>query len=429
MSIEPLALKILIVAEHASAAFGGEALVPYQYFRQLRKLGADVHLLVHQRTKQELLQAFPEDVDRLHFVADSLLNIVCHKIGLYFPDRIAAFSFGALSHLETQLRQRNHVRSLQLKYKFDVIHEPIPVSPKLPSALFGMSSPVIIGPMNGGMDYPPNYKTEGRMERWFIAGLRGLALMANFFLPGKRRAALLLVANERTRQALPKNLRAQNIVQFVENGVDTSLFFPNPLPIAPSKIFRMIHIGRLVDVKRVDLLLEACGKLKGKTAFHLDLVGDGPLRGDLERKAEHLLISNNVTFHGRLPQSAAAEFLRDSQVMVFPSMRECGGAVVLEAMACGVPVIATDWGGPADYITPATGIVVPPATPVHFVDALAEAMLWMAQHPEARIAMGRAGRQRAEQLYDWGRKATALLRIYSDVVKQTKSGRVCMTNS
>ncbi len=150
-------LKILIVAEHASAVFGGEALIPYQYFKCLREIGTDVHLLVHKRTQEELYKAFPNDADRLHFAADSLVNIWCNKIGKLMPDRLAVFTLGTISHFETQIRQRSIARSLVSTYQFDIVHEPIPVSPKLPSMMFGLSVPVIIGPMNGGMDYPANY--------------------------------------------------------------------------------------------------------------------------------------------------------------------------------------------------------------------------------------------------------------------------------
>src|SRR5262245_65774330 len=85
-------LSILIVAEHASAKFGGEALIPFQYFKHLRKMGIDVHLLVHQRTQDELRNSFPNDLDRLHFVSDSLVNVWCHKIARLMPDRLAAFT-------------------------------------------------------------------------------------------------------------------------------------------------------------------------------------------------------------------------------------------------------------------------------------------------------------------------------------------------
>src|SRR5262249_46026652 len=150
-------LRILLVAEHASASFGGEALIPFRYFKHLREMNVDVHLLVHGRTREELREAFPNDVERLHFVDDSLLNVWCDQIGRSMPDRLAEFTVNAVSHFETQVRQRRLVRFLVRTHQFNIVHEPTPVSPKLPSMLFGLSAPVIIGPMNGGMDYPPNY--------------------------------------------------------------------------------------------------------------------------------------------------------------------------------------------------------------------------------------------------------------------------------
>src|SRR5262245_30199145 len=119
-------LKVLLVAEHASAVFGGEALIPFQYFRQLRGIGVDVHLVVHERTQGELCEAFCTDQERLHFVSDSLVNVWCHKLAKLMPDRLAAFTASAISHLDTQVRQRNMVRSLIRTHQFNIIHEPIP---------------------------------------------------------------------------------------------------------------------------------------------------------------------------------------------------------------------------------------------------------------------------------------------------------------
>jgi glycosyltransferase involved in cell wall biosynthesis len=412
--------KILLVAEHASAVFGGEALIPFQYFKRLRELRVDVHLLVHQRTQEELRDSFPNDLERLHFVADSFVNVWCHRIAKWMPDRIAVFTVGAISHLDTQIRQRRRVRLLARARGFDLVHEPIPVSPKLPSAMFGIPVPVVIGPMNGGMDYPPNYNSAGRFERFIIAGLRWSARFWNSALPGKREAALLLVANKRTREALPAKLKEKRVVEFVENGVDLDLFRPE-LSAARGEKFRIIYVGRLVDLKRVDLLLEACARLIGAIDFELDVVGDGPMRGDLDEQARRLLLLGRVRFHGRLSHSATADLLREADVMVLPSICECGGAVVLEAMASGVPVIAQKWGGPADYITGDTGILIPPATPALFVAELNKAIRWMANNPEARIEMGRACRRRAATLYDWRTKAKALLKIYEDVLNACPS--------
>lgn len=410
-------VKLLLVAEHASARFGGEALIPYQYFKHLRQLGVDIHLLVHERTRHELCEAFPNDVDRLHFVTDSRINVYCYKLGKWLPERLAVFTLGALSHFDTQIRQRRVAKSLVAIHGFDVLHEPIPVSPKLPSMMFGLGAPVIIGPMNGGMDYPPNYDLVGRMERLIISVLRGTSSICNAIVPGKRQAAVILVANSRTADALPANIKHPRILQFAENGVDLERFRVGRTG-ARDDGMRIIFLGRLVDCKRVDLLLSACDELVGRLNFRLHIVGDGPLRSSLEAQARETSLAQYTVFHGFLPQAEAAELLRNCDVMVLPSMRECGGAVVLEAMAAGLPVIATKWGGPTDYVTQDTGILIPPEEPEKFIGLLADALLWMAKNPTPREGMGRAGRQRVERLYDWRLKAEKLLGIYQDVAGQ-----------
>jgi glycosyltransferase involved in cell wall biosynthesis len=414
-------MKVLIVAEHASATFGGEALIPLQYFKHLRGMNVDVHLLVHDRTRRELQALFPEEVERLHFVPDSLLNTWCCKLRQFMPERLAAFTVGLLSYFHTEFRQRRMVQILTTTADFNLIHQPIPVSPKLPSMIFGLSVPVLIGPMNGGMDYPKNYNLAGDLERLVIFVLRATSAFWNALIPGKRQATALLVANQRTFKALPSNLLGKRVIELVENGVDLDVFKPAS---ARHVGFHIIYVGRLVDFKRVDLLIDACAKLNGRLEFRLDVVGDGPLRGTLQEQVRRLSLVDRVRFHGWVPQEAASDWLRNADVMCLPSMRECGGAVVLEAMASGIPVVAANWGGPADYITADTGILLDPATPELFTIELCDAILKVAKDEQMRTEMGRAGRRRVEALYDWRRKAEMLLDIYNDTLRDASNRRV-----
>ena len=98
---------------------------------------------------------------------------------------------------------------------------------------------------------------------------------------------------------------------------------------------------------------------------------------------------------------------------------ECGGAVVLEAMAMGMPAIATDWGGPADYIDSASGILVAPASRPAFIENLALALTRMAKSPKTRMAMGKAARARVVQHFDWEIKVDRMLALYRSVMPQS----------
>jgi glycosyltransferase involved in cell wall biosynthesis len=185
---------------------------------------------------------------------------------------------------------------------------------------------------------------------------------------------------------------------------------------------RFVFTGRLVDWKAVDLLLEAFARVRERVPVTLDILGDGPMRASLEAQARRAGIDPLVRFHGWQPQEQCARHLRESDVFVLPSLYECGGAVVLEAMAVGLPVIATDWGGPADYLDESCGILVPPRSREQFVTELAAAMLRLAQSPDLRRQMGAAGQTRVIEHFDWERKVDRVLEIYTDAVNGARSG-------
>jgi glycosyltransferase involved in cell wall biosynthesis len=409
-------LRVLIVAQNASTKFGGEAILPWHYFRLLRKRGVDVRLVVHERTRDELLALLPDEASRMRFVPDLTAQQVMFRVGQYLPGRINENTIGFLTHAITALMQRNLVRDLVTKHRIDVIHEPIPVSPKQPSFMFGLGAPVIIGPMNGGMDFPPAFAGSASLaERAFMGVGRELAHVVNQLIPGKRDAAILLTANERTRKALPRSA-SQHVIQLVENGVDMGLFHAREQAARTGETIRFVFMGRLVDWKRVDILLEACSKLQGEN-FTLEILGDGPLRGELESYAQGLGIAERVIFHGMQPQARCSQVLSECDALVLPSLRECGGAVVLEAMACGLPVIATRWGGPADYLDERSGILVDPTGHGSFVAGLIDAMRRMITSPELRARLGEAGKRRVQEEFDWERKIDRILDIYEQAVK------------
>ncbi|HEV7913224.1 MAG TPA: glycosyltransferase family 4 protein [Albitalea sp.] len=410
---------MLIVCEHASAQFGGEAALPLHYFRVLRARGAAVWLLTHARTRDELTRLFPGET-RIHYLPDTGLNRLMWRIGRRLPAQVAYFTSGFVSRVSTQWQQRRLARRLVAQERIDVVHQPMPVSPREPSLMHGLGAPVIIGPMNGGMDYPPAFRRHrGAIERGLLGAGRFSAGVLNALMPGKRHAAWLLVANRRTRDALPAGV-CPRIAEVVENGVDLSLWQADAPAREPptSPVTRFAFVGRLVDWKAVDLLLQAFQRASREARLALVVMGDGLERVSLERLAADLGIvapdaqSDGVHFTGWLPQQACARNLQDADVLVLPSLLECGGAVVLEAMAMGKPVIATAWGGPLDYLDDACGVLVPPTDRESLVRGLADAMVRLAASPELRRQMGRRGREKVLRDHDWEVKVDRIVELY-----------------
>ena len=413
--------RILIVAENASAKFGGEAILPLHYFRVLRKRGVETWLIVHERQRDELAALFPNDFDRIRLIPDSRTQYWLFRLSKPLPGQLRHFTAGFTSRLISQRRARKWARDLIAEQKIDVVHQPIPVSPKESSLLYGLGVPVIMGPLNGGMSYPAGFKAaQGKLTASFMSIGRALSGVLNWLMPGKLRADLILVANERTRVALPRKVRGK-VVTLVENGVDLSLWVQPQTRNDKVKTTRFAFTGRLVDWKAVDLLLDAFKIVAQNRDVHLDIVGDGPMRQSLQNQAASQGISDHVTFHGWVPQKHLPDRLREADVLVLPSLYECGGAVVLEAMACGLPVIASDWGGPADYLDSSCGILVKPISRMQFANDLAAAMYRLTDFPDLRKEMGQAGRKKVEASFDWERKVDRLLELIEPLCQREHS--------
>lgn len=410
----PTELRVLLTADHASIRFGGEASLPFHYFRVLRSRGVDTWLLVHERTRAELLEAFPGEAERIVFAPDTRWHKLFYRLSLRLPRRVAEATFGLLNQCLTQCTQRQLLRPLITAGT--VVHQPIPVSPRAPSLLFGLGAPVVIGPMNGGMHYPPAFAAgESAVVRGLVAVGRALSGIVNTVLPGKRDAALLLVANQRTRKALPVRPRGR-VVELVENGVDLSRW-PLRAALPPVDAPTFLFIGRLVDWKALDLVLQA---LQQVPAAALDVVGDGAMRGAWEQMSRDLGLQERVRFLGWRSQQECADLLARSTALVLPSLFECGGAVVLEAMSVGRPVIATRWGGPADYLDAECGILVEPSSRRALIDGFRDAMQQLAGDAARCDAMGRNGREKVERHYDWEKKTDAVLELYRQALLEPR---------
>jgi glycosyltransferase involved in cell wall biosynthesis len=408
-------MRICVVAEHASTRFGGEAILPVHYFRLLRSRGIESWLVVHSRTRSEVIELFPRDLDRILFVPDLWIQKLFFYLSGYLPRRLSEATLGLFNQLITQFRQRAIVRRLIRDHRIDVVHQPIPVAPRFPSVLFGLGVPVVIGPLNGGMEYPPAFRrAESWISRALLAFARLFADAGNTLLPGKKQADVVLVANERTRLALPSGVRGR-VIELVENGIDFGVW-RNPSGSAESTVPRFVFIGRLVDWKAVDVAIRALGKVP---FAELDVIGDGPMLETWRSLAAELGVKERVHFIGWLPQQECAARLRDSVALVLPSLYECGGAVVLEAMAMGKPVIATCWGGPADYLDASCGMLVEPESYAGLVAGFAEAMRKMIDLPELAKSMSAAGRERAVRDFDWQRKIDRVIGIYRALAEKS----------
>src|SRR5579883_938520 len=124
--------RVCLVAENASFRFGGEASLPLHYFARLRERGVEAWLVVHGRNQQELAELFPEDQERIAYIPDRWYHKLIWRCSTKLPRRVAEATLGTLLTLINQMIQKRMTAELIRRHGIDVVHQPIPVSPKAP---------------------------------------------------------------------------------------------------------------------------------------------------------------------------------------------------------------------------------------------------------------------------------------------------------
>ncbi|MEM7353425.1 MAG: glycosyltransferase family 4 protein [Acidobacteriota bacterium] len=200
-------------------------------------------------------------------------------------------------------------------------------------------------------------------------------------------------------------------VAVVPNGVDCTLFHPAAeSETDPERPFRIFFAGRLQKQKNLEVLLDAVARLKrdGLTDFELDIAGDGPLGPATRQYAADLGLADDITWHGWLAKPELIAQYRRADCFVNPSLYEGLPNTVTEAMACGLPVVASRVIGNDELVTDqATGLLFDLAQPRQLGEALARLM-----HDRAAAQrMGAAGRALVLADYSWEAAAEAYVRL------------------
>lgn len=295
--------------------------------------------------------------------------------------------------------------------RFDLVHRVTPMSPTLPSPLAKWSPvPFVLGPLNGGLRWPEGFREELSREREFLTYLRGAYRHLPYHRSTYSRSAAVLGGFRHTIDDLPAHLgeRAFNVA---EVGVDPGIFGSEPrTPRTPPLTF--LFAGRLVPYKCPDLAVEAFAAQPSLRAHVLRIVGDGPELPRLREMVERNGLADCVRFAGRLSQAGVADEMRRADVFVFPSIRELGAGVVVEAMASGLACVVVDYGAPGALVGDDRGVRLPLGTKSELSAALGSRLAELAGDPVRIAALGERASRYVREHYVWDAKARSVIPIY-----------------
>lgn len=223
--------------------------------------------------------------------------------------------------------------------------------------------------------------------------LPGVSWRQSFLIRRAARFAeqFVCVSDNSARFMIEQGVAGQR-VRTIRNGIDLTRF----AFLGPSDGGPIVTVARLSPEKDVANLLRAAARVVAVApSARFEIAGDGPCRGELAQLAAELNLAEHVIFHGEVRDIPA--LLTRARLFVLPSQTEGISLTLLEAMARGLPVVATQVGGTPEVVEPsATGLLVPARDP----DALAQAILALLADPERGRHMGSTARTRVENCFD-----------------------------
>jgi glycosyltransferase involved in cell wall biosynthesis len=301
---------------------------------------------------------------------------------------------------------------------YDIVHAITQIMPRYPCKVVSVCQPTpfILGPVNGGIPFPPGFQETARQE---CAQFNFLRAVGRALIPGYvetyNKGDKVLAGSTYILNVLKKlfAIPDRRIERFYENGIAQEfLMSAKPAKEEGSKI-TLLCVGRLVPYKCADEVKESIGKLAQaiKSKIRLTILGDGSERNNLENRVKDLSLGELVSLAGGVNQSETLDYYRKADIYCFPSIRELGGAVVIEAMACGLPCIVANNGGIGEYVNEETGFKIEPISREYLTQQLISKIKILVEDDKLGESRSAKALERAQE-FEWEHKARKIVEIY-----------------
>lgn len=421
----PTSPRVLLIAEAANPEWVSVPLVGWSIAQALARK-TNVHLVTQVRNRDAILRAGLVEGRDFTAIDSEALNRPIHFLREHLRGGkgkgwTTAQAFGSLVYPYFEHLVWKTFRKQLANREFDLVHRVIPLSPTTPSPIAShckrIGVPFLLGPLNGGLPWPPGFDAVRRQEKEWLSYIRSLYKLQPGTGSTRRHAAAILAASISTWNELPRSAH-EKCFYIPENAVDPARFRIKRTRQATRPI-KCVFLGRLVPYKGADMLLEAAAPLVREGALTIDIIGDGPQMPELRQIITREHLENGVTLRGWVEHSQLVDNLVEFDLLTFPSIREFGGGVVLEAMAIGLVPLIVDYGGPAELATNQTGYLIPLGNRDQIITHLRDTLTRIAADPSQIEPKSQAAIKRVERHFTWEAKADQILDVYRWVLGQS----------
>lgn len=421
-------LRVLVIAESCNPEWESIPLEGWSWYAALSDL-VDTHLITRNWNIPALTRAGrQEGRDFTAYNTDALFNPMQSLVrAISGPNKGYAMLTGLAipSYLVLERMMWRQFKPRLAAGEFDLVHRVTPLSPAVPSligrGLQRLGIPFVIGPINGGLPWPPEFPDLQRKEGEFLSKLRDAYRLVPGYRSTRDAASAIIVGGRHALADLPQRWHGK-AVYTPENGIWPDRF-PRPAP-RPAESYcgrplRAVFLGRLVPYKGCDMLLQGAAGLLRTGRLSLTIIGFGPERERLEQMTRDLGVQDAVSFTGKVPHHELAGHLQQADLLTFPSVHEFGGAVVLEGMAAGIVPVVVDYGGPAELVSPSSGYRLPMGDRAAITASLQATLEAIAADPGQLAAKSQWAVERAFSLFSWPAKARQAMQVYRWATGQT----------
>jgi glycosyltransferase involved in cell wall biosynthesis len=422
-------LKVLMIAEQCNPDWVSVPLVCYNFYREISQI-VDVKLVTHERNRKGFEG---KGHTNIAYIPESPLMKKYHAFlmeQIFEKERLNWPLYNALSYpiyAEFNRRVYQGFRDDVQQGTYDIVHAITPMMPRYPVSLVKacQQTPLLLGPVNGGVPFPKGFKETAKKENVFWNFLKPLG---RYLVPGYiqtyKKADKILSGSTYTLEMLKRlfSIPEERIELLFENGISKNFLIQNhdkkKQPRNSDKV-ELLFVGRLVPYKGADIVIEALGRLdpQTKAKIALTIVGEGSERRNLELRTQELNLKDFVKFAGWVEQQETFEYYSKADIFCFPSIREFGGAVVMEAMACGLPCIVVNNGGIAEYVTDNTGFKLEPISREFLIQEMASKIKLLVEDEHLRERMSVQASVDA-QAFEWSAKARKMVEIYQNLLER-----------
>jgi glycosyltransferase involved in cell wall biosynthesis len=405
--------RILVSAYACEPGKGSEQGVGWQWCLQLAQL-ADLVVLTRANNRSAIEGSLPAELaGKISFIYHDppgwVLRRKHREKGLYW--------FYLLWQWGAYYRARHAVREQRFDYTMHLTFGSI----WMPTFFHRLPVPFIWGPIGGGEAVPlsviPALPPRGRIVQYLRHVLMACVPFNPLLTNVMARAAVILARTEDTQRVIPRRYAAKLRV-ILETAMSDELLANLSIPVAlpQERLLRVIYTGRLVALKNVQAGMHAVARAaRAGARLEFVIVGDGPMRGNLASLAGQLGIGDSVKFRGNLPHSEVLAELANSDVYLFPSLKEGGVWSLMEAMAARLPVICVESSGMKIITDASCAIRVAPESQEQMISGFTQALLSLHGSPESRREMGANARRRIEREFRWGKKAEMMQAVFSEL--------------